>query len=249
MHLCIFFIFLLFSIISIPIALSSTFLSQMGLPSQINIVFIIGLFFSPVLVSTLLAYLITARYAKVKKKFYTKPLEILREKGIRRNEDVELDFRGFMIGSMVICVSLFVILGFTSILKVINELPWLEIIPIPKEIEETVLDSSYTALILQTFVISYIGPLMMFLMRHFHHVLSIEKERFPGSRVVMGIMFSAIGVFSLAKIYEFGSGYFPVPQFETKIDETLIIIMIIASLSFSAAVWTCDRLIFSKIKK
>jgi len=244
-----FYVFLIvlgFSLISIPIAFSNTILYQIGIPREMIIPFIFGVILAPILTSVLVIYLITTGYLNLKEVIYTKPLEKFREKSIKRDDDAKSDAGGFIVGSMVICLSLFILLGFTSIMNVISNLPFVQMIPIPTEIEENIKDRSYGALVLHTIIISYIGPLMMFFMRYFHYALSIEKERFPGSRVVMGILFSAASVSLLFMIYQFSSDYFQIPQLETRIDSNLFGLMTIAGLSFSAVTWACDRLVFFK---
>ncbi|GEM_PF-5553571 len=239
-------ILLAFSIISIPISLSNTLFDQFGIPLEFGIVFIIGLFLSPIFGSLAIGYLIISDYSILKKKLYTEILEILREKSIKRDKKVGSDAAGFITTSMVICLALFVIFGFTSIMSVISDLPVVQMIPIPSEIEERITDESKTTFFFHTLIVSYTGPIMMFLMRHFHDTTSIGEERYPGSRIIMAIIYSAAAVASIIMIYNFISVHHQIPQLETKIDGASFGLMTIASLCFSIITWACDRLIFAK---
>ena len=113
---------------------------------------------------------------------YTDPLEIFRKKIIKRNKNFISDAFGFVSFSRVICMSLFLLISSTSIVYVIGELSFLKLLPIPEEIEESILsDDLENAKTIHVFVISYIEPLMIFLARNLHHSLSTEEEkRYPG---------------------------------------------------------------------
>lgn len=239
-------ILLAFSIISIPMSLSNTFFNQLGIPLEFAIVFIIGLFLSPIFLSLAIGYLIISEYPFLKKKLYTEMLEILREKSIKRDKKASSDAVGFITTSMVISFALFVIFGFTSIMNVISNLPVVQMMPIPSEIEKRITDESEITLFLHTLIVSYTGSIMMFVMRQYHDTTLIGAKRYPGSRIIMAIIYSAAVVASVVMIYNFISNYYQTPQMEPKIDGTLFNLMTISSLCFSAVAWACDRLIFAK---
>lgn len=205
-------------------------------------------FLSVAFISISIIYGIVSEYGFLKNQFYLEPLKSIQEKVIKRDQNPFKDAAGFVPFSMMFSLMLFVLFSSTPILNAISSLPIIQLLDLPLKLDEKLFqDTSSDEEIFIVILISYAGPIVVFLMRHFHHKLSVgDKKRYPGSRPILGMFYTTAIVIVFNLIFRIVNNSENVKSDSIQFMFTMLTIL---SAMIAVTIWFSDRVIFSKLNR
>lgn len=199
-------------------------------------------------VSVSIIYGIASEYHFLKRYFYLDPLKSIQEKIIKRDQNPLKDIAGFVPLSMMFNLMLFLLFSNTPILSALSSLPFIQLLDLPLKSDEKLFqDTNSNEEIIIVMLISYAGPIVVFLLRHFHYKLSTEnKTRYPGSRPFFGMFYTVVIVITFNLIFRIVNNQ-EIPKSDSI--QAMFAILTILSIMIAATIWFSDKLIFSKLNR